>query len=137
MINNFSYLNDDDLSEFTEYFGTDLESMLVAGSCTRNRLERYIPESEYFTLRVVLTALVRDFEIPCIRQTLAIALTIYAMQIEQGRPVSADVKEIVNLELALLIKHLQDEEKITYNRDLAMVINRWNEYMTDPHEFTL
>ena len=133
----FYYLNEEDLSEFTEYWGTDLEDMLVAGSRTRNRLERYIPESENFAIRFLLTALVNDFKLPCVRCTLAIAISLYVMQVEQGRAVSADVKEIVELELAILIKHLQYEEKNDYNRDLKMAVGRWNEYHSDPDGFVL
>lgn len=133
----FYYLNKEDLSEFTEYWGTDLEDMLVAGSRTRNRLERYIPESENFAIRFLFTALVNDFKLPCVRYTLAIAITMYAMQLEQGRVVSGDVKDIVNLELAILIKHLQDEEKEEYDRDLTIAVSRWNEYHSDPDGFAL
>jgi len=133
----FYYLNEEDLSEFTEYWGTDLEDMLVAGSRTRNRLERYIPESENFAIRFLLTALVNDFKLPCVRCTLAIAISLYVMQVEQGRAVLADVKEIVELELAILIKHLQYEEKNDYNRDLKMAVGRWNEYHSDPDGFVL
>ena len=133
----FHYLNKEDLSEFSEYWDTDLEDMLVAGSRTRNRLERYIPESENFAIRFLFTALVNDFKLPCVRYTLAIAISMYAMQVEQGRAVLAGVKEIVELELAILVKHLQYEEKNEYKRDLTMAVNRWNEYQSDPDEFVL
>ena len=133
----FYYLNKEDLSEFTEYWGTDFEDMLVAGSRTRNRLERYIPESENVAIRFLLTALVNDFKLPCVRYTLAIAISLYTMQLEQGRAVLTDVKEIVELELAILIKHLQYEEKNEYQRDLTMAVNRWSEYQSDPDGFVL
>ena len=48
-----------------------------------------------------------------------------------------EVKEIVNLELAILIKYLQDEEKLKYDRDLTIAVSRWNEYHSNPEEFVL
>ena len=93
-------------------------------------------ESEFFTFRVILTALVRDFHFPCVRFTSALALTTYMLVIET-RYVSEENKEIATLELALLKKHLMEDELKKYDEGLAVIIGRWAEYIADPENFKL
>jgi len=136
-IENFiSYLNEQDLSEFGQYFGTEDEEFLVVGSSTRNRLERYLPESENFTLRVIFTAVVRDFKLPSVRYSFVVAITLFVLFMDD-RNVTDKVKDIVTTELALVKKHLMDDERVKYQRDLELVTHRWNEYLSDPSNFVL
>jgi hypothetical protein len=131
-----AYLDADDLGEFNEYFGTEYEHILVAGSRTNNRLARYLPESENHAIKVIFTAVVRDFGLPSIRYSYVIAVSVYAMLMD-GRNVTAEVKNIVTTELALVAKHLMDDEKCQYDRGLELVTQRWNEYISNPDGFVL
>lgn len=139
----FDYLDDEDRAEFARYLGTDLEDMLVAGSRTPNRLQKYLPEQQYFRIRVILTSLVRDFNLPAVRYTYAIAAFLYSSGVA-GSDLSPKLIEIVDSELVLLMKHLhttddEDEmsEKDRFERDLKTVGSRWEEYLRDRSSFVL
>jgi hypothetical protein len=141
----FHYLDERDERDFKEFWGTEHQSILVAGSKTSYRLQKYLPENEYYRIRVILTALVRDFELPAVRYTYAIALTIYTISLQEGTTVSEEIKNIADAELALLIEHLltdedddeDDTERNLYDRNIEMVLRRWNEYLSAPSEFVL
>ncbi len=139
----FHYLNERDERDFKEFWGTSDQSILVAGRKTSRRLEKYLPEKEYNRIRVILAVLVRDFELPAIRYTYAIALMIYAMSLQEANE-SKEIKNIANAELAFLLEHLQtdndadgDTERALFDRNVEMVTKRWNEYLSAPSEFVL
>ena len=140
----FHYLDESDTKKFKEYWGTDLESMLVAGSKTSRRLQKYLPEKEYYKIRIILTALVRDFELPAVRYTSAIALTIYVISIEKDSNISEATKNIAMAEQALLVVHLMEDnddngnaERDLFDRNIKSITLRWNEFLTAPSEFVL
>lgn len=133
----FSYLEDNDAIEFHSYFGTEHEGMLVAGRKTMNRLERYIPTDEFSKYRIILTALVRDFRLPAIRYTSAIALGLYVASVEESDAVPQAVKDIASTEFVLLQKHFSEEETLSYERDSDLAYSRWNEYLKNPNGFVL
>ncbi len=132
----FSYLDDEDKEKFQQYLGTDLEDLLVSGSRTSNRLKRYIEEAEFRKIRIILTALVRDFELPSVRWTFVLTLMLYAVSIEDN-DASDGLNEIVKQELGLVSKHLMEEERSHYQNGLELVVNRWGEYLSDPNGFEL
>ncbi len=89
-----------------------------------------------------LSNLVRDFNLPAVRYTSAIALSLYAMSIQDEINKSEEIRNIVNIELALLLEHLMSDnddegnsEKELFDRDLEKVSRRWNEYLKNPSEF--
>jgi len=140
----FDYLDERDSMDFDEYLGTEYQDILVAGRKTLYRLEKYIPEKEFHRIRVVLTALVRDFNLPAVRYTSAIALTIYAMSIKDDIEMPEDIRNVVNIELALLLEHLMSDddddddgnsERELFDRGLEKVSSRWDEYLRDPSKF--
>lgn len=141
----YKYLDDDDRNDFESFWGTEHQSLLVAGSKTSNRLKKYLPEKEYYRIRVILTALVRDFKLPSARYTYAIAVMMYAITLKEDVKVSDDIKDIVDAELALLIEHLStdddeedgDTEKSLFDQGIEMVLSRWNEYLSAPSAFVL
>ncbi|MEC4729097.1 hypothetical protein HWQ46_26690 [Shewanella sp. D64] len=97
----FAYLDEDDRKEFEHYLGTDLEDMLVSGSRTNRRLECYLDQSEFFKFRLILTALVKDFNFPCVRFTSALALTIYSVTMESSC-LQKNMQDIVLQELGFI-----------------------------------
>lgn len=138
----FDYLDERDANEFEELLETEYQDILVAGRKTLYRLEKYIPEKEFHRIRVVLTALVRDFNLPAVRYTSAIALTMYAMSIRDEIDMSKGIKNIVDIELALLLGNLRsdndeedDNERELFDLGLSKVSGRWNEYLRDPDKF--
>jgi len=140
----FHYLDESDTKKFREFWGTDFESMLVAGSKTSNRLKKYLSEKEYYKIRIILTALVRDFELPAVRYTSAIALTIYVISIEKDSNISEATKNIAMAEQALLVVHLMEDnddngnaERDLFDRNIKSITLRWNEFLTAPSEFVL
>lgn len=140
----FNYLDADDSGEFEEYWGTEFQDMLVSGSRTSYRLEKYLACDEYYRIRVILTALVRDFNLPSVRFTYAIALTIYAMTNQNDGQTSEVTKNIADAELALLLQHLLTDneedgetEKDLFDKNVEMVASRWNEYLRAPKKFVL
>ncbi len=139
----FYYLDKRDSLDFQEHFGTEFQDILVSGRKTIYRLEKYISEKEFYRIKVILTALVRDFNLPPVRYTSAIALTLYAMTLQTDNNVSEEIKDILNIELALLLQHLMlddyegNSERELFDRDFAMVSERWNEYLSKPSEFVL
>ena len=140
----FHYLDESDTKKFREFWGTDFESMLVAGSKTSNRLKKYLSEKEYYKIRIILTALVRDFELPAVRYTSAIALTIYLISIEKDSKISEATKNIAMAEQALLLEHLMTDnddddntERDLFDINIESVTQRWNEFLTAPSEFVL
>ncbi|UUA75231.1 hypothetical protein [Cellvibrio sp. QJXJ] len=133
----FSYLENNDVTEFQSYFGTEHEGMLVAGRKTINRLERYIPTDEFSKYRIILTALVRDFRLPAIRYTSAIALGLYVASVEESDSVPQSVKDIASTEFVLLLKHFSEEETFSYERDSDLAYSRWNEYLKNPSGFVI
>jgi len=87
---------------------------------------------------------VRDFKLPSVRYTYAIALTMYAMSVQNDNNVLEADRNITNMELALLLEHLmtdnddeENTERALFDRDLEMVNKRWNEYLSAPTEFVL
>lgn len=132
----FSYLEDDDRTEFEKYMGTENEDILVAGSRTANRLERYLPSSEMEAIRVFFTAVVRDFQLPGVRFSLLIAVSFYEAAMER-RNVTAEVKEIVNSELGFALKHLMTDEKVEFDGALDLIAKHWDEYVSNPNGFVL
>ena len=122
----FSYLDRDDSEKFKLYLGTELEDMLVAGSSTNCRLERYLGDSDFYQFRIILTALVKDFEFPCVRFTSVLALTIYSMTMESSG-LQQEKQDIVLQELNLIKKHLMEDELIRYMGGLSIIIDRWGE----------
>lgn len=132
----FSYLEGDDLEEFTQYMDSEYEDMLVAGSRTSNRLARYLPKSEMDVIRLIFTAAVRDFKLPSVRYSFLVAVMFYSLALEQ-RNVSERVKNIVDLELGLAVTHLMDDEKVEFEKALELIGMRWNEYVANPNEFVL
>jgi hypothetical protein len=140
----FNYLDESDAKEFEEHLGTVFQEILVSGRKTLYRIEKYIPEKEYYRIRVVLTALVRDFNLSAVRYTGAIALAIYAMVLQRDDSVLVETKNVVSAELALLLEHLMSDndddgnsERELFERDFEMVTKRWSEYLKAPSEFVL
>lgn len=140
----FHYLDERDSLDFQEHFGTEFQDVLVSGRKTLYRLEKYISEKEFYRIRVVLTSLVRDFNLPPVRYTSAIALTLYSMTLKDDANVSEETKDIVNIELDLLLEHLMldnddegNSERELFDRDLAKVTERWNEFLSEPSQFFL
>ncbi|WP_218309745.1 hypothetical protein [Alteromonas antoniana] len=131
------YLDNEDRAEFSEYWGTENQDLLTAGSRTMNRLERYLPNDDFQVLRVIFTALHRDFQLPNVRYTVYVAMAVFFAQIEQGKKVSSDSKDILETELAIGVQHLMQDENEKYERDLELVITRWNDYISNPSAFVL
>lgn len=138
----FYYLDASDLREFEENSRPEDRGLIVADGKTICRVEKYIPEHEFLRIRFILTALVKDFGLPAIRYTEAVALTMYSMVIESDTNGSVEAKHIVNTELSLLVQYLvnddnQDEEneRELYETTLELVTKRWREYMASPNEF--
>lgn len=138
----FHYLDAADLREFEENSRPDDRELIVADGKTLFRVEKYIPEYEFLRIRFILTALVKDFGLPAIRYTDAIALTIYSMVIEGDTKGSVEAKHIINTELSLLVQHLvdddnqdEDNERELYETTLERVTKRWQEYISAPSEF--
>ena len=139
----FSYLDQEDTRDFIEFW-EDYQSILVAGSKTSYRLKKYLTEKEYLPIKVILTALVRDFNLPAVRYTYAIALMIHAMRFKDSDNATDNTKGIIEAELGLLLRHLQTDdddegstEKERFDRDLELVSRRWNEYLSAPSDFVL
>lgn len=132
----FAYLEDDDILEFDEYFGTEFEDMLVAGSRTINRLKRYLPKSDNDIIRIVFTAAVRDFKLPSGRYSYLVAVFFYSLALKQ-RNVPVAVKNIVDAELWLAVKHLMADEKNELEKAMELMGSRWNEYVANPSGFVL
>ena len=132
-----------DHSEFKEYLGTEDEELLVCGGRTMARLEKYLPPSEFLTIRVILTALIRDFCLPSRRSTTAVALAVYVMSRPDAHDNMPGYPAV--LEAGLLDRHLDDDdqddgglsERERFNADLALVMERWSEYIADPDHFRL
>lgn len=138
----FYYLDASDLREFEENSRPEDRGLIVADGKTIRRVEKYIPEYEFLRIRFILTALVKDFGLPAIRYTEAVALTMYSMMIESDTNRSVEAKHIVNTELSLLVQYLvnddnQDEEneRELYETTLELVTKRWREYVSSPNEF--
>lgn len=133
----FSYLEDNDAIEFHELFGTNDESLLVAGHKTINRLERYFSAEEFSRYKVILSALVRDFNFPANRYTSGIALGLYISIVENSSSVSDLIKQIAGTEFVLLLRHLSTSERLQYDRDSEVAYSRWNEYLKNPSGFVI
>lgn len=140
----FSYLEKDDRDAFVEHFGTAEEFILVGGRATMNRLKTYLSENEFYRIRIIMTALVRDFKIPPVRYMTAIVLVLYNYMAKNISEVREPDQSIVSAELGLLLKHLQkseydeeDSEKDRFDRDVVTVLGRWDEYLGNPTEFVL
>jgi hypothetical protein len=138
----FYYLDASDLREFEENSRPEARGLIVADGKTIHRVEKYIPEYEFLRIRFILTALVKDFGLPSIRYTEAVALTMYSMVIEGDADGSVEAKHIVNTELSLLVQHLVDDdnqdeenERELYETTLELVAKRWREYVSSPSEF--
>ena len=132
----FAYLEEDDANDFREYLGTENEELLVAGSRTPNRLERYLPKSEMDAIRVFFTAIVRDFKLPSVRFTFLVAVAFYKQAMER-RNVTNETESIVNAEFGLAMKHLMDSEKSKFANALDLIVCRWDEYVANPSTFVL
>lgn len=132
----FWYLEEEDLDDFKQNFGTDFEDILVAGSRTFNRLQRYLPANEFQRIRVIFSAIVYDFKLSPVRYSNVIAMTLYATQAKQISSNSQPLA-IVLAELALASKHLSDDERVRYESGLKLVAERWNEYLSSPSNFVL
>lgn len=132
-----------DRSEFKEYLGTEDEELLVCGGKTMARLEKYLPANEFLTIRVILTALIRDFRLPSRRSTTAVALALYVMSRPDANDNMPGYPAV--LEAGLLDRHLDDDnqddgglsERDRFNADLAVVMERWSEFIADPDSFRL
>jgi hypothetical protein len=64
-------------------------------------------------------------------------MAVFFAQIEQGKKVSSDSKDILETELAIGVQHLMQDENEKYERDLELVITRWNDYISNPSAFVL
>lgn len=141
----FHYLVNEDRENFIEKFRTEDEYLLVNARATMNRLERHLSDNELYRIRFLMTALVRDFKLPPVRYTTAIALVLYHYIGLNNPDIPELDKHIVDAELGLLIKHLQvgdgfddyETEQDRFDRDSVMVLEKWDEYIQNPSEFSL
>jgi len=134
-INNYSYLDKDDLSEFKEYYSNDNEGMLVAGSRSVSRLSKYLPSDEFKRFQVILSALNYDFHIPSVRYLSAIALEIYLNYLIPERGENDHTTRFAKLEFRLLETHLTEDEREEYRQKREMAITQWPVYIKDPASF--
>lgn len=124
----YDYLTGDALLEFRAYLGTKDEWLLVSGRKTLNRLETVLPENEFYKIRIFLTALVRDYELPANRATQTIAVNMYSLSLE-GDVQKSKYKSWVDAEIDLTKKHMQVQEKIEFFENLKYAFETWQEYV--------